>query len=854
MARVNAASDLVRAGSLQGLARALAHPTHLRMAEFEHGIRRLVPLLVGVFLVILAVGASLQVGQSREHTFQDAIADMEFVGSMAALQIDKGLLHTDPSQSPAALLRALPQHFFSAGRQILVSDADGDIVAANPPVGPDRISLADRLGPAQPLTVFGEKAGVLRITLQDGTDAFATVRTLQPPLGQLAVIHPVAGLLEDWWTGVLRAGVVLGATAVALMAIATAYLWQSRRAHAAERHYGKVHSRIDTALNRGRCGLWDWDLARGRIYWSESMYAMLGMQATSEFVSFGDVQALVHPLDDDLSTFAESLAASELQVIDHVFRLRNVAGEWVWLRVRAELVHEAGTNDPYLVGIAVDITDEKRFAERSATADRRLSDAVEAISECFALWDENNELVLCNAKYLKLHRMDGVQFPVGYRPPEPVPAPAAPQGSWQNVPAATLAAAGAARGYELQLVDKRWLQVSERRTKDGGIVSVGTDITALKQHEERLTESEQRLKVTVNDLRRSRHALELQAQELAEMAERHLEKKAEAEGANRAKSEFLARMSHELRTPLNAILGFSDLMCRETFGPLGSDKYAGYAQDIRASGESLLGLITDVLEMAQLESGRVRLCLSLFPVEDTIDAVVKATQPQVAAKRLRLTADTPAGCVLHADRAAVEKVLQTIIANACKFTADGDAISVRARNANGGVNIFVADSGPGIAPDALARLGRPVRAVWLGSAQRHAGVGPRPRHRALHGRVARGNASAKVASRRRHRGDDPLPRAGRGFAPGVAARARETAGLTGQPPDCAEALKPRLDSFFRAADSAQRKDRGFRRLTPKAKIGPPRPPLDSGSGSAPGPTASFMQQSHLASRCPDFIA
>lgn len=703
MARANAAGDLVRAGSLQGLARALAQPAHCRTADVERAVRRLVPVLVGVFLAVLIGGVGLQVSQLRDRTLREAAADLELVATLAATEFGGATVVGDPAAAAEEHLRALPDRSFAAGRRLIVTDSSGIVAAAIPPFAdglePAGRTLADRLGPAQPLTTFGEKAGVLRITMADGNDALAAVRNLRPPFGQLAVVHPVTLLLADWWTTALRTALVLCATAFAVTAMATAYLWQSRRACAAERHYGKVHARIDTALNRGRCGLWDWDLARGRVYWSESMYAMLGMQATSEFVSFGDIAALVHPLDDDLGALAESLAAFKVPSIDHVFRLRNVVGEWVWLRVRAERVLEPGTNDPYLVGIAVDITDEKRFAERSATADRRLSDAVESISESFALWDETNQLVLCNAKYMKLHRMDGATFPVGWRPTDPVAARPLLVGADQ--PGAN------ARSTEVQLSDHRWLQISERRTKDGGLVSVGTDITALKLHEERLMDSERRLMATVADLSRHRQALELQAQQLAEMAERHREKKAEAESASRAKSEFLARMSHELRTPLNAIIGFSDLMCNETFGALGSAKYAGYAADIRTSGNNLLALITDVLEMSRLEAGRVRLCRSLFPVEDTMAAVVASVQPQVTTKRLRLEADTTTGCLLFADRAAIEKVLQTLLVNACKFTADGDAISIRARSANGGVNVFVADTGGGIAPDAVARLGRP---------------------------------------------------------------------------------------------------------------------------------------------------
>ena len=163
-----------------------------------------------------------------------------------------------------------------------------------------------------------------------------------------------------------------------------------------------------------------------------------------------------------------------------------------------------------------------------------------------------------------------------------------------------------ARTFEAQLDDGRWLHISERRTKDGGYVSVGTDITTLKLHEEKLLEGERRLMATIADLRASQQALRSQTLELADLAQKYAEEKRRAEEANQAKSKFLANMSHELRTPLNAIIGFSEIMESGMFGPLGAEKYAEYCP---TSGERpyLLDVINDILDMSKIEAGRMRL-------------------------------------------------------------------------------------------------------------------------------------------------------------------------------------------------------------------------------------------------------
>jgi two-component system, cell cycle sensor histidine kinase PleC len=704
MARADSAYVPVRAGATRGVA-CTTQSAILRLAQREIWVRRAVPAMVALFTGALVAITVVITREAYDRALADAFTDLELTAGVVTDNLNgtlKDSLNTDPA---AALARAAPSRALARGQQLVVTGSSGDIVASAPALFGSSATLTDYLGPSQPLTTFADKAGVLRINLADGADALAAVRTLDPPFGQVAIVHPMAAVLAEWQAATLRAAILSICTVLVLIAVAIAFFWQASRAREANHLCARMQNRVDTALGRGRCGLWDWDLARGRIYWSDSMYEMLGMRPAGQFMSFGDINALVHPQDGALATIAELLIGSQADSIDHAFRMQTVHGEWIWVRARAELVRERVGESPHLVGIAVDITEQKALAERTATADIRLRDAIETVSEAFVLWDANNRLVMCNSKFQKFHHLASDAILPG-TPYAQVMGKGTPPVIQTQIALGERPLAGA-RTYEACLGDGRWLQINERRTKDGGYVSVGTDITALKRHEEQLMDSERRLLATVADLRKSRQTLELQANQLAELADKYLQQKAEAETANLAKSEFLANMSHELRTPLNAIIGFAELMHQETFGALGSPKYADYCSDIRQSGQYLLSVISDVLDMSRLESGRVRLQKTDFEIDAAVGAAVAAVEAIATEKEISLLAETLPNTSIHADRAAIEKILTILLRNAVKFTPNHGRVSVRTRMVQGALNIYVEDTGIGIPPAPLARLGRP---------------------------------------------------------------------------------------------------------------------------------------------------
>ncbi len=678
--------------------------------RLEPLLRRVVPAMIVLFLLTLfGVGAQIAM-QSYAKVVPEALAEMDMISRLAIEDLRDALRHAAPGAPASIILDAAQGRILAHGRSVAITDPDGQIVAvlsadgaAQKGVFREGSALSARLGAAQPLTIFADKAGPMRIVLPDGVEALASVRNLDPPFGQLAILETVDSALADWRSAVWRSVALLTLTAAMMVMVAFAYFTQASRAIDAEYDRARIRNRIDAALNRGRCGLWDWDLAAGRIYWSDSMYDMLDMKPNSEFLSFGDVNGLIHPDDGDLADFADQLTSGLANSIDHAFRIRDSHGQWVWIRARAQVIHEGRENAPHLVGIAVDISEQVRLAERSAAADSRLRDAVESISEAFVLWDAQNRLILCNAKFQRLH---GIPAQLTL-PGTPYHQAMAFSQSFVEQAQSARALEGGGRVYEARLADGRWLQINERRTKDGGYVSVGTDISNLKRHEEQLLDSERRLMATVADLRKSRQTLEYQAQQLAELAERYLEQKAAAESANRAKSDFLANMSHELRTPLTHIIGFAEVMEQQFFGEIGNSRYVDYASHIRQSGQYLHGVISDVLEMSRLDAGHVTLRASEIELAPTLAKALEEFRAPAETGKVAIEFSAPNDSRIVADADALRRIVGILLKNALKFTPEGGRISVTAVRRGAGHELIVKDSGCGMTPEELALVCSP---------------------------------------------------------------------------------------------------------------------------------------------------
>ena len=176
------------------------------------------------------------------------------------------------------------------------------------------------------------------------------------------------------------------------------------------------------------------------------------------------------------------------------------------------------------------------------------------------------------------------------------------------------------------------------------------------------------------------------------------------EVASRHKSEFLANMSHELRTPLNAIIGFSDVLLQKIFGSL-NEKQEDYLQDIRSSGEHQLSLINDILDLSKVEAGRLELERSIFSISETVAGAIALVRERATQHAIALSEDVEPGIgSIDADQRKVKQVLVNLLSNAVKFTPDGGSVRASARREDGQVLFAVEDTGPGVAPQDLARI------------------------------------------------------------------------------------------------------------------------------------------------------
>ncbi|MBP0614747.1 PAS domain-containing sensor histidine kinase [Jiella mangrovi] len=680
-------------------------PTEWRAPRFLVS-RKVVPTLVLLFLLTLAAARlSITLGDRYIHV-DGANHSLSTITELLSTNLKLMAANGAPFD-PASFVNGLSDRkVLPANVLLFVTDRDGMILASIPEDA-SRIgtSVYNLVSDPRELLAVEEARRIHDIGFM-GDRAIAASAALPSDEGRINVFWPEKDFLAGWRQKTAISVSLFVLTGTILLLVLNAYFRQSRRAENFSGLFAEAHQRVDMALSRGKCGLWDWDIGRGQMYWSRSMYEILGMEPTDGVIPFSEIAPLMHPDDGGLFHVARSVAEGRIDHLDQMFRMRRADGEYVWIRGRANVTHGAD-GDIHLIGIAVDVSEQRELARRTDEANHRLKNTIENISETFLLCDSEGKVVICNSIYRKTFGLDEEDVAPG------TPIDKVLRKARRPIRAITLDSGDAGPGEsaeEAQMPDGRWLLISARRMVDGGTVWVGTDITQIKHHKTLTMDSKQKLLATIAKLEAATEDAERKAHQLSELNVSYMAEKERAESASRAKTAFLANMSHELRTPLNAILGFSDIIRQRTFGEVG-ERYGEYVDDIYMSGSHLLRMIDDVLEMATIESGRLELMSEEVEFSDIVRESAAMVEPLARKKGIALTIEAPETLALISDRRATSQVVLNLLSNAVKFAPEAGEVRLRLRKVGDTACLSILDNGPGIPKSALATLGMPFAQV-----------------------------------------------------------------------------------------------------------------------------------------------
>ncbi|MCK6452097.1 MAG: PAS domain S-box protein [Alphaproteobacteria bacterium] len=357
-----------------------------------------------------------------------------------------------------------------------------------------------------------------------------------------------------------------------------------------------------------------------------------------------------------------------------------------WITAKRPLRDARGEVE-YVISVAMDITKlkqtearlrateaELRASEaRAAKAHARLRDAIESMSDGFILWDEEDRLVLCNEAAsdgdpdMARRLVPGATFHEVMEQRVRAGLVESAKGREAEYVRQRLAQhlSPPARPVVHQLADGRWLSLRERRTQEGGVVAIRSDITQLKQREA--------------ELAAAREA---------------------AEEANRAKSDFLSRMSHELRTPLNAVIGFAQMLELDRSQTL-TPRQKEYCGHIEHGGRHLLSLVNDILDLSRVESGHLKLSIERVSVGAALEGVRDTLAPLAAKAGIALEfTDAAQVPDIRADDLRLRQVLINLVSNAIKYNRPGGSVFLSAMSTPGArVRFVVIDTGIGIPPE-----------------------------------------------------------------------------------------------------------------------------------------------------------
>jgi PAS domain S-box-containing protein len=438
---------------------------------------------------------------------------------------------------------------------------------------------------------------------------------------------------------------------------------------------------------------WLWELdADLRFSWmADKIEATTGLPPEHYI---GRERAAIREVDNDTDQWDRHMETLHARQPFQDVEMRRVLpdGRVLWIKSSgAPVFSDEGAFQGY-VGASSDITAQVIERDAALSAAERLTVAIGGAGDPIALYDANDQLVICNDSYRSLHPAfaEMLRPGISFREVATVFSDLNDELPAYDLEVRMARHREATEPYELDHPNGHRYLVQDKHLSDGSIIVTGADITAQKEAETELRE----------------------AKELAEEA-------------NRAKSRFLASVSHELRTPLNAIIGFSEIIGTEMFGEIENQTYVQYGKDIEMSGQLLLGLISDILDVSQIDAGEMSLKEGAEDVRALIDDSVRMFEKRAAEININITIEVANTIrTIKADGRRLKQILVNLIGNAIKFTPEGGWIKIwTGLEGNGNLVLAVEDNGICMAPEDISRAMEPFSQLDPNFRQEQEGVG-----------------------------------------------------------------------------------------------------------------------------------
>jgi PAS domain S-box-containing protein len=442
------------------------------------------------------------------------------------------------------------------------------------------------------------------------------------------------------------------------------------------------------------------------LFLGEQIEGICGYSAKELIAGPITCMTVIHPDDRAMvnAATAAAIAARQPYVVD--YRIIHRDGSIRWLQDKGQAVFDDAGDVLFLDGVVFDVTERKRFEAELAAKSAELSTSESRFRTLVANIPGVVYRCLIDADWTDIYVSDYAETLAGYPASDFIDKRVRSYASITHPDDSEMIGRAVARAVE----QHRPFELDYRILHRNG------EVRWVREYGQAVFDADGRplyldgIIFDITDRKAFESALSLA--------------KEQAESASRAKSEFLAVMSHELRTPLNAIIGFSEIVLRETFGPIANPRYRDYVDDIRSSGGHLLELINDILDLSKAEAGQIELTEDVVEVEPLVGACVAMLSPRAQQAGVEIIAEVAGDLPnLQGDERKLRQVLLNLMTNGIKFTPPDGQVRVSARMAGNSLRIEVTDTGIGIAQADIPKALSPFGQIDSALSSRHAGTG-----------------------------------------------------------------------------------------------------------------------------------